>query len=255
MIHLITLSGNSKRFTDKGYAHKALCDINGSTLVEVFVNSWTDFHKHDNVFLCRNEDLAHGKLKQEIRRVAPDARILGVETNTGGPVYSISKIFDKLDDNQPILVSYIDTLQKTSISKLLDEFESFDSGVTVHDFKNPHWRSGKSYCLVEFDNDMNVTNVVEKHQFTDQDFGDKRKSGSSGNYYFGSCAEMKKYFMFLVDSNIKVNNEFYVTQAVEHMVKDGLKAKAYMCPYAAIGTPEDLEDYTFWERWHESDLS
>lgn len=105
MIHLVTLSGNSKRFTDRGYDHKALCDINGSTMVEVFVESWGDFHEHDNVFLCRDEDLGSGKLRQEIIRVAPDSRIFGIETNTGGPIYSISKIFDKLDDDQAILVS------------------------------------------------------------------------------------------------------------------------------------------------------
>jgi bifunctional N-acetylglucosamine-1-phosphate-uridyltransferase/glucosamine-1-phosphate-acetyltransferase GlmU-like protein len=255
MIHLVTLSGNSKRFTDRGYDHKALCDINGSTMVEVFVESWGDFHEHDNVFLCRDEDLGSGKLRQEIIRVAPDSRIFGIETNTGGPIYSISKIFDKLDDDQAILVSYIDTLQKTSIKKMLNDFEGYDAGMTIHNFKNPHWRNGKSYCLVEFNDDMNVTNVVEKHPFTDEDFLDKRKSGSSGNYYFKSCATMKRYFKLLINNNIKVNDEFYVTQAIEHMVKDGLNVKAHLCPYAALGVPEDLEDYAFWDRWHETNFS
>lgn len=255
MIHLVTLSGNSKRFTEKGYDHKALCDINGATMVEVFVKSWGDFHEHENVFLCRDEDLVSGKLRQEIRRVAPNSRIFGIETNTDGPVYSISKIFDKLDDNQPILISYIDTLQKTSIRRMLNDFEGYEAGVTVHDFKNPHWRNGKSYCLVEFDDNMNVTNIIEKYPFTDIDFIDTRKSGSSGNYYFKSCATMKKYFKFLMDNDIRVNNEFYVTQAVEHMVQDGLNVKAHLCPYAALGVPEDLEDYAFWDRWHETDFS
>lgn len=255
MIHLVTLSGNSKRFTERGYDHKALCDINGATMVEVFVKSWGDFHEYENVFLCRDEDLVSGKLRQEIRRVAPNSRIFGIETNTDGPVYSISKIFDKLDDNQPILISYIDTLQKTSIRRLLNDFEGYEAGVTVHDFKNPHWRNGKSYCLVEFDDNMNVTNIVEKYPFTDIDFIDTKKSGSSGNYYFKSCATMKKYFKFLMDNDIRVNNEFYVTQAVEHMVKDGLNVKAHLCPYAALGVPEDLEDYAFWDRWHETDFS
>lgn len=255
MIHLVTLSGNSKRFTKKGYDHKALCDINGATVVEVFVNSWGDFCEHESIFLCRNEDLVSTRLSKEIWRVAPKSRIFGVETNTNGPVYSISKIFDQLDDAQSILISYIDTLQKTSIKRILNDFENYDAGVTIHDFKNPHWKNSKSYCLVEFDDKMSVTNIFEKYPFTDEDFLDIRKSGSSGNYYFKSCAIMKKYFKFLIDNNIRVNNEFYVTQAIEHMVKDGLSVKAHLCPYAALGTPEELEDYAFWDRWHETDIS
>ena len=60
---------------------------------------------------------------------------------------------------------------------------------------------------------------------------------------------MKQYFNFLMQENISVNKEFYVTQAIEHMVKHGLKVKAYKCPYVALGVPEDVEDYIFWERW------
>lgn len=249
-IHLITLSGNSKRFTNKGYSHKALCSINGKSLLELFVYSWPDFKEYESIFLCRNEDIQNTDLMLEIKRIAPQAKIHGIDSNNLGPVYSISRIFNILDDNRPILVSYIDTLQKTSIGKLEKDFEGYDGGLTIHDFKNPHWKTNKSYCLVEYENNMLVTRVVEKHQFTNEDFLSKNKAGSSGNYFFKNCKTMKEYCNFIMDNNMKVNDEFYVTQAIEYMAKDGLKVKAHLCDYASMGIPEDLEDYEFWERWH-----
>ncbi len=66
---------------------------------------------------------------------------------------------------------------------------------------------------------------------------------------------MQNSFEDLMLSGVKVNNEFYVTQAVENLVNQGLGVKAYKCPYAALGVPEDLEDYAFWERWHDKNIS
>ena len=249
MIHLITLSGNSKRFTDNGYPHKAVTDINGMSMVGTFVNSFKDFNDYESIFLCRQEDLENYKIKDEIHKYCKDACVLTIPHNNLGPIYSIRQIFSELDDDQPILVSYIDTLQGTTIRDMVKAFDGYDGGMTVHDFKNPHWRSNSYYCLVEHDENLNVTNVREKHSITEEDFADANKGGSSGNYFFRRCSTMKEYFNFLIDKDIKVNNEFYVTQAVEHMVKDGLKVKAYKCPYVALGVPRDVEDYIFWMRW------
>ncbi len=262
-IHLITMSGNSRRFIDAGYDHKALCEINGQTTIKKFVDSWGDFHEYETIFLCRNEDLDKGRLSAEINRVAPYAKIFGVETNSGGPVYSISKIFkelNKFDHSNPILVSYIDTLQKTSLARMFHSFKNHNAGLTVHGLKNPHWRTSRSYCLVKAEPTTGlVTYIQEKYPFTEKDFeegSEKEQSfGSSGNYYFESLALMQNSFEDLMLSGVKVNNEFYVTQAVENLVNQGLGVKAYKCPYAALGVPEDLEDYAFWERWHDKNIS
>lgn len=249
MIHLITLSGNSKRFIHQGYTHKALCDINGYSVIETFIKSFTDFNKYQSIFLCRQDDLDHTELNNEIKKHSNNAVVYGIKQNNLGPVYSIQKIFNQLPNNQKILISYIDAPQKTSISNLLDCFSGYDGGITVHNFQNPHWRTNCDYCLVEYNEKLEVCQVAEKHKFTDKDFSHPRKGGSNGSYYFHSIKLMKKYFTHLLNNNIRVNNEFYITQALEYMIKDNLKVKAYHCPYASLGTPADLEDYAFWMRW------
>jgi ADP-glucose pyrophosphorylase len=193
-IHIVTLSGNSERFVKMGYPHKALCKVNKSTTLELFISCWGDFHQYETIFLCRSHDLKNTNLKNEITRLAPGSKIFGVEVNHNGPVYSISKIFSHIKDAEPVLISYIDTLQKTSISEMMSKLYDLDGGLTVHDFKNPHWRTNKNYCLVETNQNMKVTKVVEKYNFEKKDFSCPNKYGSSGNYFFKNGQIMKHYF-------------------------------------------------------------
>ena len=50
----------------------------------------------------------------------------------------------------------------------------------------------------------------------------------------------------MMKANVKVNNEFYISETFNFMIKDGYKVGAYKikneehCP---IGVPEDLERY------------
>jgi hypothetical protein len=147
MVHLITLSGNSERFKRKNLGHKALCMVERETMVSHFVKSFPDFQDYESVFVCRDQDLKETTLKDEITRCAKGAAVYGIEKNDLGPVYSISKIFDRLPDTEPILVSYVDTLQNTSLAQIELDFKNFEGGLSVHDFNNPHWRTNQSYCF------------------------------------------------------------------------------------------------------------
>jgi len=250
MIHLITLSGNSDRFISLGYNHKALLDIDGKTSLEVFINEWEDFNEYDTIFLCRNEDLEITNLKNNILKCCPNANIFGIDRNTNGPVFSISKIFEHIPDGESILITYIDSIQRESIKNIKATFKDCDGGLLVHDLQHPHWRGNKYYCLVKHDDDNNCLEVIEKYNFNNLDFRNaKGCSGSSGSYYVKDTALMKKYFSKLMEEKRTVNEEYYVTQIFQDMIADGLKVKAMYSPYITLGTPEEVEDFLFWKRW------
>ena len=249
MTNLVTLSGNSERFTSENLNHKALCLIDGKTMISHFVKSFPDFNRYPSIFLCRQEDLDSGLMGEEIRKHVRNPVIYGIERNSLGPVYSISQIFKNIPDDDSILVSYIDTLQKTTLEKIIQDFSDCDSGLSVHDFKNPHWRTSNSYCLVKHNDSLEVNEVIEKFDFSYFDFTTPNAAGSSGNYYFSSGSLMKKAFNNLMRSSLTVNGEYYVTQAVGALSECGAKVKCSYYPYAALGVPEDLENYEFWSKW------
>jgi NDP-sugar pyrophosphorylase family protein len=252
MLHLITLSGNSQRFIDKGYPHKSLLDINGKSSLKEFIDLIEDFHDYESIFLCRNVDLKTTSLRNEIQNNS-NGRILGIESNTQGPLYSVNQIIDHIPDDQELVITYIDSLQKTTLKTMLSEFTGCDSGLNIHDLTHPHWKFNKYFCLVKHDENNICTEVIEKYNFHGLDFDnvDKHKgiAGSSGSYYFKTGALYKKYSDFLLNNNITINNEFYITQVFGEMIKDRLKVKSFYCPYGNLGTPEDVNDYIFWKQW------
>ena len=249
MIHLVTLSGNSERFIQKGMDHKALCLINETPAIKHFIDLFTDFEEFETIFLCRDEDLETTKLKETISVYDSHAKVFGIKKNSLGPVYSISKIFDKIPDDTPILITYVDALQKASLKDIYFNFKDYEGGLTVHDFKNPHWRNNKNYCLVKHDDELNTESILEKFDFSYFDFSQTNCAGSTGSYYFSSGLLMKKYFNKLIDDRIFVNGEHYVTQALDEMIKDNITVKSAYYPYVSLGVPEDLSDYEFWVKW------
>lgn len=249
MKHLITLSGNSKRFTDKGYPHKSLLDINGKSSLKEFIDLISDFHDHETIFLCRNEDLKTTGLKQEIKKYS-DGQILGIDSNKLGPLYSVNQIINHLPDDEELIVTYIDSLQKTSLEKMLSEFSGFDGGLNIHDLKHPHWKFNKYFCFVKHDENNVCSEVIEKYNFDGLDFENcKGCAGSSGSYYFKNGSIYKHYSNSILKNKNTINNEFYITQIYGEMLKDNLTVKAYYAPYGNLGTPEDVEDYIFWQNW------
>lgn len=249
MIHIVTLSGNSKRFTDRNYPHKSLLDINGKSSFQEFVDHIPDFNEYETHFICRDEDIKQTKIKEEIERLTTGT-IHSIKANRLGPLYSISNIIDKMPDNQPLIITYIDSLQKTYLREMITAFADCDGGLNVHDLKHPHWRHNKYYCFVKHDNKNICTEVIEKFNFDAIDFNNCTGcSGSSGSYYFSSVGLYKKYSNIILNTNNTINGEFYVTQLYGEMIKDGLTVRANYCPYGNLGTPEDYEDYVFWQNW------
>jgi hypothetical protein len=248
MQHIITLSGSSSRFTKVGLPHKALCQIGGVPAIGHFVKMFPDFDDFETIFLCRSEDVETTNLSDIIREYAPYAKILSISSNTLGPVYSIMQIKDYIDKNKGVFVSYIDTLQKLYLRDIMCLCSDFDGGITYHDFSNPHWRNNKSYCLVSHSHRL-ATDIIEKYDFSNFDFNTENCGGSSGGYYFKTGGMMLEYFQSLLNSSYRVNNEAYVTMAMKLMIEDGKSIRCLKYPYASLGTPEDMSDYSFWNEW------
>lgn len=110
-----------------------------------------------------------------------------------------------------VTVAFADTLFRAEFK--LDE--SQDGIIWVQKVKNP-----SAFGVVK----MNAENVIT-------DFVEKPKSFVSdlaiiGIYYFKSGENLRSELQFLIDNNIKGNNEFQLTDALENMKQKGVKFSA-----------------------------
>jgi hypothetical protein len=57
----------------------------------------------------------------------------------------------------------------------------------------------------------------------------------------------------MISSNKRINNEFYVDECINNLIKSGLKVKVFeVDKYICWGTPNDLKIYEYWQSFFKS---
>src|SRR4051812_2965473 len=104
---VIPMSGLGSRFAAAGYKDiKPLIKVHGKPIIEYVVNLFpgeTDF-----IFVCRDEHLENTPLREELMRIKPEGKIVAITPHKLGPVYAVSKVFDMIEDDEPVITCYCD---------------------------------------------------------------------------------------------------------------------------------------------------
>lgn len=246
---IIPMSGLGSRFATEGYEDiKPLIKVQGRPMIEWIISMFpgeTDF-----VFICRDEHLENTPLRQVLTALCPTGEIIAIEPHKKGPVYALSKAFDVVDDNEPVIVTYCDYYMTW-------DYVAFQRGLTNHPCSgalpcytgfHPHLLHKENlYASCKVDENDNLIEIREKFSWTE----DKEQSlHSPGLFYFSTAAIMKKYCQNMIDKDIALNGEYYVSLVYNQMVADGHHIwipndVPYFCQW---GTPKDLEEFNFWNQ-------
>lgn len=242
---IIPMSGVGSRFQRAGYkVIKPLIKVDGHPMVEHVINMFPG--KDDFIFICNKEHLALTNLKEVLLGIKPSGEIVAIDPHKMGPVYAVLKAKELIDDNEQVMVSYCDfsvywdydDFKKTVRNKLCD------GCVTAYKGFHPHLLGEGFYAGMQSDEENNMLEIREKHSFTENKMDSYQ---SAGSYYFSKGSYIKKYFQLLMDKNMNINGEYYVSSVYQLMKQDGLKIHIYdLLHFLQWGTPEDLEEYTYW---------
>lgn len=241
---VLTLSGNSERFTSQGYPIKPLIKIHGRTILNYVLSVFPNVADDNFIFIVKNEDLASSNIKQAIL-TEKQSKICAVPKNSLGPVYSISHAFEHIPDDEEIVVSYCDLSQQWNFDKFLQYCRNSNSDgcVVTHVGQHPHKFYNTSFAFLTVDGE-DVKYIHEKKPIKDVA---PNEPASNGIYYFKSGKIMKHYFRKLMDEKLAVNGEYYVTVPYNLMIKDGLKVTHYNTDnYVCLGTPADVICFDAW---------
>jgi len=243
---IITLSGNSERFTSKGYPIKPLINVNEKLILDYVLDMFplNQIDEKDLIFLLKNEDISQYSIEKEILK-RRKSKILTIEKNNLGPVFSISNIFSSIPDDEEIIISYCDLTQKWNFEDFLKfcRNSNSDGCVVTHVGFHPHKLYNTSFAFLKVKDDI-VEEIQEKKSFTETSYNEP---ASNGIYYFKSGDLLKKYFNKLIKERISVNGEYYVTLPYNLMIKDNLKVTHYITKnFVCLGTPSDIICFESW---------
>lgn len=242
---IIPLSGIGKRFIDAGYKDpKPLIMIEGKPIIEHIVNLFPGENKF--TFICNDKHLQETNMKEILLSIKPNANIFQVSVeNRKGPVDAVLQAQELILDDEEIIVSYCDygTMWNYEEFKKQVKEKNVDGAIACYTGFHPHMLGTDNYAFVRETN-MFMNEIQEKKPFTDNKMNEW---ASNGTYYFKSGLILKKYFKKLVDLNISINNEFYVSMVYNLLVQDNLRVLIF--PIEKMlqwGTPKDLEEYMVW---------
>jgi NDP-sugar pyrophosphorylase family protein len=245
---IIPMSGIGKRFVDAGYnAPKPFITVDGLPIIEHVLNLFD--RPSDCIFICNEQHMKHYEYRKILKDISPGCKIYEVSNeNRKGPVDAISKIFDYIDDDRDVIVSYCDYGTQWNYEDFLINIyeKKIDGSIPCYTGFHPHMLGNDDYAYCKIDNDY-VCEVREKKPFTNNKMNEY---ASNGTYYFKSGKILKKYFKELINKNIHINGEFYVSLVYNLMIEDNLKVNIYeIKKMLQWGTPYDLEVYNKWSNF------
>ena len=248
---IIPMSGLGSRFIAAGYQDpKPLIKVHNKPIIEWVVKMFPDGddEKNEFIFICRKEHVENTNIVAELERIKPNAKIVTIENHKRGPVYAVSKVFDLVKNDEPVLISYCDYYMRWNFADFKKTVLQLgaDGAVPCYTGFHPHLIPQKNLyagCLIDDKNYLQE--IREKFSFAQ----DKSKGfHSPGVYFFKNGAVLKKYFQMALDEDLSLNGEYYASLVYQLMLRDKLKIFVYdkIDYFCQWGTPEDLQEYLFW---------
>jgi NDP-sugar pyrophosphorylase family protein len=243
---IIPMSGLGQRFKKAGYERpKPLIEVDGRPMIEYVVSMFSRLDRF--TFICNEEHLASTDLQEVLESLVPGCDIRSIATHHGGPVSAVVQCLDILDDEETI-VNYCDFYSLWNYQDFLSTVrrEKVAGAVVAYRNFHPHMLGTDNYAFIKACG-MHLEAIQEKQPFTDHRMSE---FASNGTYYFSRGQYVAKYFERLIERDIQVNGEYYVSMVYNLMVEDSLPVDVYEVDYMLQwGTPRDLEEYQHWSHY------
>lgn len=246
MKFVFTLSGNSERFTKEGFIAKPLIKIDDRYVIEYVLDMYPDIDFKNVIFIVNDQDVKNYKINEIVEELYPLSKVVVIPAHRKGPVVSLLKIEELIEDREPYIISYCDLTHKWDYSNFLKRLveTNCDGCLVTHTGKHPHRMRNINFAHLKLD-DEQVLEVREKGYYTNDPLNEY---ASSGIYYFRTGSILKRYCKKMIENDERVNGEFYVTLIYNQMIRDGLYVIHYPTDnYVCFGTPFELIQFKYWK--------
>ena len=245
---LIPMAGEGKRFTESGYKiNKAVLPIiyrkTGikCPMVVCSVLDLPGIHKNgDNIaFVMRRFHFDMG-IDNEIRKWYPKAVFFVAETLTEGQACTCM-LAQNFIDKEDLLIAACDNGIEYDIQKFeqLKQDNDFIVFTSRHNSRAQEYPDSFGWVYVDANN--KITGVSVKKHISDMPENDH---AIVATFWFKTGDIFTKSVNRMIHKNDRINNEFYVDQAIKHALELGYTGSVFEVErFLNYGTPHDYECY------------
>ena len=250
---VIPMSGVGNRFVEAGYKDpKPLIVIDGKPIIEHVCDLFPGEDKF--TFICNAKHLAETNMREVLLRIKPNANVIEIPNHKKGPVYAVYLVENLIDDDEEVIVNYCDFGAYWDYADFLKHTRDRNADGAVPAYKrfHPHMLGTTNYAFMRDDKQW-MLEIKEKEPFTNNRMNEY---ASDGTYYFKKGSYVKKYFNEIMQKDINLKGEYYVSLIYNLLVEDGLKVSIYDVQHMLQwGTPQDVEEYNIWSKYFRNVIS
>ena len=243
---IVPMSGSGQRFVTAGVTTpKPLLVLNGKTVLQHIVEMYPGASNF--VFICRDDHLndPRWQLAQLIESFNIPHKIISIKPHKLGPAHAVLAAEPYLESSDAAIVNYADFTCRWDFSLFLRDVSERQLAASMPAYRGFHPHSGgkTNYAYIA-ESDGLVVSVQEKKPFTSNKV---QEYTSTGAYYFSTVELLMSYVRRLLESDLNVNGEFYLSGVFELMAQDAIRSGVFEIEhFMQWGTPEDVDEYKYW---------
>ncbi|WP_310630223.1 sugar phosphate nucleotidyltransferase [Paraburkholderia sp.] len=243
---IIPMSGFGERFRRAGYSvPKPLIEVEGKPIIAHVIDLFPG--EHDFIFICNQDHLDHPDYHMEsiLRELCPTGRVVGIAPHKLGPVHAVAQVEHLLDLTRPVVVNYCDFTcywDWADFKRFVAQTQCVGAIPAYKGF-HPHTLGSTNYAYMRESGGW-VQDIQEKQPYTTNRMDEY---ASSGTYYFSSGAVMVNAFRAMVEQQLNVGGEYYVSLAYKPLLAANEPVAVYpLQHFMQWGTPDDVAEYNGW---------
>jgi NDP-sugar pyrophosphorylase family protein len=243
---VIPMSGFGERFRSVGYeVPKPLIEIDGLPMISYVIDMFPG--EENIIFICNEEHLNNPayKMVSILKKYCPTAQIIGIKPHKLGPIHAVCQIEHLLDPAEPIVVNYCDFTcywDWFHFKRFVKESGCMGAIPAYKGF-HPHSLGSTNYAYM-LETDGWIQDIQEKQPYTDNRM---EEYASSGTYYFLSAQVMNEAFSTVIEQDLNLDGEYYVSLAYKPILEQNMPVAVYPIQhFMQWGTPEDVTEYHNW---------
>lgn len=232
---IIPLGGRGERFSKNGYLQpKPLIQIFDKSMIEYVLDNIT-VSDEDNIFIIYNKLLDEYDFYNFIRLKYPQIQLIKINDTIGAVQtlsLGLSEILQNYKYNNQCLIIDCDTFYTEDIVGIFRK--TTDNMV----FYTKNYNNEAIYSYIQLNDSKNIIKIKEKEKISD--------NANTGAYGFGDIEILNKYCNYILDNDIRANNEPYTSCVIAEMINDNIVFKSHELANEyvfSLGTPIKVQQY------------
>lgn len=232
---VIPMAGRGERFREQGFdIPKPLIEFEGKTMIEFAVETLGISGRFIFIVYKYDDCELNDRLRNILNKISENPIIIEIDYITEGPADSALLAERFIYCEEELIVTNCDQIMSWDSEKFLRFSKSSNLDGIVVTYNSDVTKN--SY--IRLDKDGFGELLAEKKVISNLSL--------NGIHYW----KKGKYFIdsakMMIEKNIRVNNEFYISMTYNEMIDSGMKVGNYHIDnseHHAVGTPEDLKKY------------